>query len=224
MSAVPPTENTKSLKSAADLRQEYKKGELSESSVSPDAMQQFGRWFEDAQRAELPEPNALTLATVSAAGQPSARVVLMKAYDERGIVFYTNYQSRKGRDLAESPLAAVCFFWEGLERQVRLEGRVEKATREETESYWRSRPVSSQIGAWVSQQSAVITSRDELEKTNDELKQTFAGKDVPVPEHWGGYRVIAATVEFWQGRRSRLHDRLLYARSDGGWRIQRLAP
>jgi pyridoxamine 5'-phosphate oxidase len=210
--------------SPANLRREYTVGELTESLIAADAVEQFSRWFADAQRPDIHEPNAMTLATANAAGKPAARIVLLKAFDQRGFVFFTNYTSRKGFELGDNPRATLVFFWQPLERQVRINGTVEKVSREESVAYFRSRPVASQIGAWVSHQSGVVGSRAELERRESELKQRFAGGEVPTPDFWGGYRVIPQEIEFWQGRRSRLHDRILYTQTDNGWKIQRLAP
>jgi pyridoxamine 5'-phosphate oxidase len=220
----PPSASLAALPAPASLRREYAAGQLLESAASPNAMDQFAQWFADAQRAAVSEPNAMTVATVDPAGRPSARIVLMKDFDQRGIVFYTNYQSRKGRELAGNPAVSAVFFWELLERQVRVEGTVEQVTRAETESYFATRPRSSQIGAWVSQQSSVITSRAELERLDDQIRSRFDGQNIPPPPHWGGYRILPAAIEFWQGRRSRLHDRLLYTRDGQQWTMQRLAP
>jgi pyridoxamine 5'-phosphate oxidase len=214
MSDVPP-----------QLRVDYASGVLDEPALLPDPISQFARWFDDACAANVAEANAMTLASVGADGSPSARIVLLKHYDDRGFTFHTNYASRKGRELTENPRAALCFFWQPLERQVRIEGVVVKVTREESEAYFRTRPVAAQIGAWVSQQSAPITSRAQLEKLHQELAQRYADGPVPLPEFWGGYRVVPHAVEFWQGRPSRLHDRFLYTRqADGSWLCQRLAP
>jgi pyridoxamine 5'-phosphate oxidase len=208
-----------------DLRVDYLRGALREEGVSPDAIGQFSAWFKDALDANVPEANAMTLATVGEGGTPSARIVLLKDFDARGFSFYTNYDSRKGRELAANPRAALCLFWQPLERQVRVEGTVERVGREESEAYFRGRPRQSQIGAWVSQQSRPITSRAELERLEAELQKRFEGVPVPLPDYWGGFRVVPHAIEFWQGRPSRLHDRLLYARSpQGGWTIQRLSP
>jgi len=208
----------------ANLRREYTSGELLESKASPDAIVQFDRWFADALAANVPEPNAMTLATADAAGRPSARIVLLKGFDARGFVFYTSYISRKGRELAANPRACLVFFWEPLERQVRIEGVVEHVSRAETDAYFRSRPVTSQVGAWVSQQSEPLTSRRELELSAAELFVQYAGGEIPTPDFWGGYRVIPDRIEFWQGRRSRMHDRLEYTRQGNAWKIQRLWP
>jgi pyridoxamine 5'-phosphate oxidase len=209
----------------AKLRVDYSRGRLDEADVSADPVEQFGRWFNDARSANVPEANAMTLATVDAAGNPSARIVLLKSFDARGFAFYTNYDSRKGRELAANPAAALCFFWQPLERQVRIEGTVEKVGREESEAYFHGRPRQAQIGAWVSQQSSPITSRAELERIEAKLQIRFEGRPVPLPDYWGGYRVVPRAVEFWQGRPSRLHDRLLYTLSEGGgWDVRRLSP
>jgi pyridoxamine 5'-phosphate oxidase len=207
-----------------DLRREYTKDALLESNVLPDPIAQFDRWFNDATLAGLPEANAMTLATVDTSGAPSARIVLLKGFDQRGFVFFTNYSSRKGRDLAANPRAALCFFWESLERQVRIEGTVEKTTRQESEEYFHSRPIGSQIGAWVSQQSEAIESREALDRRAEELLAKFVNTGVPLPDFWGGFRVVPHTIEFWQGRPSRLHDRLQYVREGDRWKIRRLCP
>jgi pyridoxamine 5'-phosphate oxidase len=208
----------------AGIRREYARDFLLESSALPDPIAQFDRWFTDATTAKVPEPNAMLLATADASGAPSARIVLLKGFDADGFVFYTNYNSRKAEDLEQNPRAALVFFWESLERQVRIEGRVTKTSREESEIYFHSRPVDSQIGAWVSHQSRVIGSRQELEHRAVELQKQFAGREVPLPDFWGGYRVIPDRIEFWQGRPSRLHDRLEYVRAREAWKMQRLAP
>ncbi|MBU9605894.1 pyridoxamine 5'-phosphate oxidase [Burkholderia multivorans] len=210
----------------ADLRINYSRASLDEADAAPDPFAQFDRWFNEALAAKLPEPNTMTLATVGADGRPSARIVLVKGVDERGFVFFTNYESRKGRDLAAHPYAALLFYWIELERQVRIEGRVEKTSAEESDRYFASRPVGSRIGAWASEQSAVIDSRATLEAREKAFRERY-GDDPPRPPHWGGYRVVPDTLEFWQGRPSRLHDRLVYTRDAAaphGWTISRLSP
>jgi len=209
--------------SVADLRQKYGKFELLESGMAGTPVEQFTRWFSEALEAGVPEPNAMTLATLSADLHPSARIVLLKGFDEHGFVFYTNYESRKGHDLAAHPRASLLFFWQILERQVRIEGRIEKTTPEESDEYFHSRPLGSRIGAWVSPQSQPIA-REALEARNAELTEKL-GEDPQRPPHWGGYRLVPHYVEFWQGRPSRLHDRLAYRLQDDlGWALQRLAP
>lgn len=211
----------------ADLRRTYSLGALDEASVAPDAIAQFGRWFEEALRAEISEPNAMTVATATRAGVPSARIVLLKGFDARGFVFYTNYESAKGRELAENPVAALVFHWTALQRQVRVTGVVEKVSRAESEAYFQSRPRGSRLGAWASAQSTVLAGRAPLEERMAALEIAYAeaGEAIPLPPFWGGYRVLPAAVEFWQGRPSRLHDRLRYTREAGdGWRIERLSP
>ena len=210
--------------SIADLRQNYTLEQLNETDVAPDPIQQFQRWFDQAIAAELPEPNAMTLATATSKGMPSARIVLLKGLDERGFVFYTNYESRKGQELAENPQAALVFLWTLLERQVRIEGRVERVAAAETDAYFLSRPLASRLGAWASHQSSVIPDRMVLEQRFAELKASYADEQVPRPPHWGGYRVIPHQIEFWQGRTSRLHDRLRYRLEQGNWLLERLAP
>ncbi len=208
------------------LREEYKQATLDESHVNPDMFAQFRLWFEQAVASGLREPNAMTLATASPDGHPSARIVLLKAVDHNGFTFYTNYASAKATDLALNPRAALVFYWNELERQVRIEGEVEKVTREETEEYFALRPLASRIGAIASPQSRVIPGREWLEKRMEELSAQYDERNPPpCPGNWGGYRVKPHTAEFWQGRHSRLHDRLLYTRVAGGaWRIERLAP
>jgi pyridoxamine 5'-phosphate oxidase len=211
--------------SVADLRKEYTFQGLSETEVHPNPFEQFKTWFNQALAAQLPEPNAMTIASATTDGKPYARIVLLKDYDERGFVFYTNYESHKGQQLVQNPWGAIAFWWTQLERQVRIEGRVEKVSELESDEYFQSRPKGSQLGAWASNQSQVIDSREVLERRLEQLKEEYENKQVPRPPHWGGFRVIPDEIEFWQGRPSRLHDRLLYRRSeDGTWKIQRLAP
>ena len=211
--------------SVADLRKEYTFQGLSETEVHPNPFEQFKTWFNQALAAQLPEPNAMTLASATTDGKPYARIVLLKDYDERGFVFYTNYESHKGQQLVQNPWGAIAFWWTQLERQVRIEGRVEKVSELESDEYFQSRPKGSQLGAWASNQSQVIDSREVLERRLEQLKEEYENKQVPRPPHWGGFRVIPDEIEFWQGRPNRLHDRLLYRRGEGGsWKIQRLSP
>jgi pyridoxamine 5'-phosphate oxidase len=207
----------------ADLRKSYERGELDEASSAADPLRQFQAWLEQAIKAELPEPNAMTLATVGANGRPSTRVVLIKGVDDRGLVWYTNYESRKGRELAQNPHAALQFHWVELERVVRIEGRVEFASAEESDLYYASRPLDSRIGAWASPQSQPIASRAVL-VANAAKAAARHGLSPSRPPHWGGYRLVPDRWEFWQGRRSRLHDRLCYRLEGGQWRRERLAP
>ncbi len=207
----------------ADLRQEYMRAGLAEADAQPDPLLQFERWFKDALAAQLPLANAMTLATVSPEGAPDARVVLLKGVEGGGFVFYTNYLSRKGRQLAANPQACLVFFWTQLERQVRIEGHVTKVTTEESDKYFSSRPAGARLSACASAQSDVVAGRSFLES---EIKKIKAQHDdnPPRPAHWGGYRVTPRRIEFWQGRENRLHDRLLYTSAQGAWRIERLAP
>jgi pyridoxamine 5'-phosphate oxidase len=197
---------------------------LGEASLDPNPFQQFSRWFQQALDAALPEPNAMTLATATREGKASARIVLLKSFDERGFVFYTNYESRKGRELAENPYAALVFHWIELERQVCAAGQVSRVSREESENYFRSRPVGSQLGAWASRQSQVISGREILEDRLTQLEKDYQNKLIPLPPDWGGLRLAPEMIEFWQGRPNRLHDRLRYRLQDQQWLIERLSP
>jgi pyridoxamine 5'-phosphate oxidase len=211
--------------SVADLRREYARARLDEANVSRDPITEFARWFEEAVKAEVQEPNAMTLASVSPDGAPSARIVLLKGFDERGFVFYSGYESRKGRELAQNPRGALCFYWDPLGRQVRIEGGVEPVTQEESEAYFRTRPRGNQISAWASAQSEPIASRSELEAAAREIERRYQGQEVPPRVGWGGYRLVPEIYEFWQHREDRLHDRLLYRRGPSGeWGLSRLAP
>ena len=212
-----------------NLRREYRAASLDIEDVQNDPFQQFKKWFSEALEVSADEPNAMTLATVSPEGRPSARVVLLKGFDNEGFVFYTNYASKKGNDVAQNPNVALCFWWYALERQVRIEGVIEKVSEAESEAYFQSRPRGSQIGALASPQSQVVTNRHELEKKYSDLCEKYGdtegGEIIPKPTHWGGYRVRPTSIEFWQGRRSRLHDRIRYIlESEGSWRNERIAP
>ena len=210
--------------SIADIRREYARARLDEAHVSPDPVAEFDRWFRQAQEAKVLEPNAMTLATATREGAPSARIVLLKGYDERGFVFFTDYRSQKGTELEQNPQASLVFFWPELERQVRITGPVSVVSREESEAYFQTRPRTSRLSAWVSHQSQLVASRKVLEDLAQRMDGRFPD-DVPLPPYWGGFRVTPETVEFWQGRPSRLHDRLRYVRKKGGgWRLERLSP
>ena len=208
----------------AALRRDYALATLDARDVDPDPIRQFERWFADATAARVLEPNAMTLSTATRDGVPSARIVLLKGVDANGFAFYTDYRSRKGAELAENPLAALTFLWKEIERQVRVTGSVSRVSTQESEAYFRTRPAGSQLGAWASHQSAVLGSREELEARVQDVAQRFQGGDIPLPPHWGGFRVLPDEIEFWQGRTSRLHDRLLYRREESGWEISRLSP
>jgi pyridoxamine 5'-phosphate oxidase len=211
--------------SIADLRQEYSRQGLNEAEVDPNPLALFDTWLAEAIRAQVYEPNAMTLATVSAEGRPAARMVLLKGFDAAGFVFYTNYTSRKGQELAQTPWAALVFWWGELERQVRIEGPVTPVSAAESDAYFESRPRGSRLGALASPQSRIIDSRRQLEQRLAELQAEYAQRDPPRPPHWGGYRLAPLSIEFWKGRPNRLHDRLRYQRQgDGSWRIDRLAP
>lgn len=207
-----------------NLRQDYRAAQLSEHDVERDPIQQFKKWFKDAVDAQLYEPNVMTLATADTDGKPSARIVLLKGVDENGFVFYTNYESKKGQELIENPQAALVFFWAELERQVRIEGVVTKVDEQTSAEYFHSRPIGSQIGASASPQSKVISDRKLLEEQVAVLTAQYEGKEIPRPLNWGGYLIEPTYLEFWQGRSSRLHDRIIYDLVEGSWIINRLAP
>lgn len=208
-----------------ELRREYSLAGLTEQDLDPDPLRQFQKWFQEALAAEVIEPNAMVLATVGSDGRPSTRTVLLKAADARGFSFFTNYQSRKGHELASNPRVSVTFPWIALERQVIIEGAVSKVSREESEQYFKLRPRGSRLGAWASPQSRVIAGRAVLEERLRQLEGQYPGEDIPLPPLWGGYLIAPERLEFWQGRPNRLHDRICYTRqSEGAWRIERLAP
>jgi pyridoxamine 5'-phosphate oxidase len=210
--------------SLALLRKDYSKAALLEKDVARDPVTQFSTWFEEARLAQLPEPNAMSVSTADATGRPSSRILLLKEFDQRGFTWFTNYESRKGRDLSQNPYAALLFYWTELERQVRMEGRVERVSAEESDMYFRSRPLNSRIGAHASQQSMPIEKRELLDRRFIEM-QIVHGEQPPRPAHWGGYRLVPERMEFWQGRTSRMHDRIVYTRApEGTWMISRLQP
>jgi pyridoxamine 5'-phosphate oxidase len=208
----------------ADIRKDYKLQALNETDVAANAIEQFTRWWNDATNSQIDEVNAMTLATVAANGQPKARIVLLKGYDTEGFEFFTNYNSQKGKDIAANKAACLVFFWKELERQIRIEGTIEKLSEAASTAYFKSRPIGSQIGAWSSAQSSVIPNREVL-TTNETLYTQQFGSNIPKPPHWGGYKLKPTSIEFWQGRSSRLHDRLLYTlQTNNHWLIERLAP
>jgi pyridoxamine 5'-phosphate oxidase len=208
----------------ADIRKDYTLRGLHESDAAADPFTQFQTWFDQAVAAGVPEPNAMTLATCTPDGIPSARIVLLKILDDRGLQFFTNYESRKSLELLNNPNAALVFFWPDLERQVRIEGRVEKSSETESDAYYHARPRNSRLGAWASAQSSVIASREELEARQREFDARYSADNVPRPPHWGGFRMVPTVFEFWQGRPSRLHDRLRYRQAEGRWIVERLSP
>ena len=207
-----------------DMRREYEAGELNEKDLTAEPLVMFSRWLQEAVNTGVTEPNAMTLATATTEGRPSARVVLLKEVNSEGFVFFTNYLSRKGRELLENPHAALVFDWHEMERQVRIEGRVEKLTAKESDDYFISRPENAKIGAWTSPQSKIVKNRSELDKLRKETEQRFAHKEIHRPDHWGGFLIRPTVIEFWQGRPDRMHDRIAYYKTEEGWSMHRLAP
>ncbi len=213
------------MKNIADIRKEYQKQTLLEKDVEGNPILQFDKWWTDALKSEIEEANAMTLATATAAGKPSARIVLLKEYSEKGFVFFSNYESRKGNELSENPKACLVFFWKELERQIRISGSVERIDSSASDAYFSSRPKDSQFGAWASPQSRVIAARESIEEQSMKYQQQFGNENIPRPDWWGGYIVKPETIEFWQGRPGRLHDRIQYTlQATGDWKIERLAP
>jgi pyridoxamine 5'-phosphate oxidase len=209
---------------ASSLRKEYTRAGLDRADLDPDPIVQFQEWFEKVIDADLHEPNAMIVSTASTDGKPSARTVLLKGYDERGFVFYTNYEGRKANEIEANPMCALLFYWGELERQVRIEGRASRLSGDESDAYFEGRPRGSRLGAWASEQSRPLEDRSVLEERVKALEAQYEGREIPRPPFWGGYRVEPDTIEFWQGRENRLHDRLVYRREDGAWRIERLQP
>lgn len=208
----------------AEIRKDYKLASFDETDAAANPINQFTNWWNDATKSNIDEVNAMTLATVTPKNTPSARIVLLKDYDEKGFVFFSNYLSDKGKELSNNPTAALVFFWKELERQVRIEGVVEKVSEQESDEYFNSRPASSRIGAWASHQSAIIEYRQVIEQNVEKYTEAFGGDNIPRPDHWGGYRVMPTLIEFWQGRSSRLHDRIQYRKVEQAWIKERLAP
>lgn len=208
----------------AEIRREYAREELLEENVEQDPINQFAIWFEQALRSQVTEPNAMALGTASQDAKPSVRIVLLKGFDGDGFRFFTNYKSRKGLELESNPHASLCFFWPELERQIRIEGGVTKLSRPESDEYFKSRPRLSRLGAWASNQSSELTSREELEENFREVREKYDDQPIPTPEYWGGFLLSPQAMEFWQGREGRMHDRILYTREDGGWKFKRLSP
>ncbi|MDE3235072.1 MAG: pyridoxamine 5'-phosphate oxidase [Bacteroidota bacterium] len=212
-------------RSIADIRKDYILQSLNEADVAANPIEQFARWWEDAIKSEIDEVNAMTVATATKEGVPAARIILLKGFDERGFIFFTNYQSAKGNEIADNPQVALLFFWKELERQIRISGTIEKIGAKDSDDYFQSRPAGSRLGAWSSPQSTVIESRQVIEDNYARYEQQFDNGNIPRPPHWGGYLVKPQKIEFWQGRSSRMHDRLLYSlQADGQWKLERLAP